>query len=367
MNIRASSIPRLLDCPGSQSDGMQINETSDDAELGTAIHYVIAKMIQGEDSEDEISRNVKVLHGVDRKDIYYYVMNALSFLNGLKEKHHIFCTVSEPSLSANIGEHKLSGHPDVIATGDDLHIIDWKFSNIDIEKFDQLKAYAYLWLVTKTTHRSYEGKIYLHLYSVMDNEYRTIIIKRDEIKKFSEEVLEALESQNIYKPSPVTCRYCPLKHTCAARKAALNSSIEAVTGYDIRSIIMQGKVIELMDKAKDIERLVNQVKKDVNLYLDEFGPIVENGYCMSRTAITRRDIDLNNKDSFLAASKLIGGNGMINLLGKVSLKKVVDEYKEQRKSTGDTRKVIDIVDDAKLQMQPFVKETTFHKTTIKGE
>lgn len=226
---RASQLPRLFRCPGSDAKpSIQVEDDSEPARLGTAVHDAIADYITstGDEPRPEMeayaakhglkeSRELKFLYWQARKT-WDYLHEAMPDVYGV-----------EVQMEIELDGVKLTGRPDVVALGEDeeLVVIDWKSGWMEGEYRDQLMGYYAL--ATK-------------MYGVHEKGKRITVMLREQtldVVDITPADLEAwLEKLQAVAASDERCAgghcmFCPLRGECDTYRQYIQNAAAAILPF----------------------------------------------------------------------------------------------------------------------------------------
>lgn len=147
MNLRASAMPRIRQCPGSALLEAHQN-TSEPAEVGTVVHEMLSEMVQGRQPDIKTYARQSDMDEVELRFLYF---NGVSmWRDGDTPLSGYF---SAPECEVEFGEQVglndlLTGHADIVSplAGNPRAriILDWKTGRLDSDYSAQLKTYAWL-------------------------------------------------------------------------------------------------------------------------------------------------------------------------------------------------------------------------------
>lgn len=237
-----SKLPRIIACPASalyESPVDQAATSSSYADEGTLAHALMAECL-----DNGIYIPTPALTGKYQltKSVLDAIQFSLDYAYSLKQSYiqrgvDVYDLVEQKvSLAGFVPSTNCEQLNDVAGTldyalvaGDTLHIVDWKFG-AGIEVYPdtpQLLAYALGKIAIPERALRYRT---VHCTIVQprittDEHVKTHIISMEDLLLWLHLTLvPALISINskhpIFKPSVSTCRWCPIKNSCAARKAS---------------------------------------------------------------------------------------------------------------------------------------------------
>jgi hypothetical protein len=101
LRLRCSALPLAFICPGSVRTGeLQINDTSDAAELGTAAHVGLARLVETGSVDWESVPEIAKRYGVDERELRMLLANGAKLWASVK--HSFPDALTELAFSAEI-------------------------------------------------------------------------------------------------------------------------------------------------------------------------------------------------------------------------------------------------------------------------
>ncbi len=314
ITIRCSSLPRIMSCPASLEVGeVQIQSSSDNASIGSAVHEVMADIIRSGDFNMPDLYPYSARHGVDVEEIRFLCWRGLAiwkqFANSLvdidvenEEKTAIESTEN--------GTYKtfLTGHVDVSAKMYDEEdegrgvIIDWK-TGIERDSDAQLMGYAALHFL------GWPVGVKIITANLREN-IVTIFDKTDEdIYQFVESVADVVNmEQKPYNPTADNCQYCPRRLDCPAKAKLAESSVMAMASvHSNHSLTTPEQLAGLYDAAESLSRTLEQYKDALKMAVKDEGSLkLTDGRVLTLEECERETISANC-DFWLTAQTFIGG------------------------------------------------------------
>jgi len=298
ITLRCSSLPLFMRCAGSVRGNVRINEWSEAADLGTAVHDALARHIKGLPVD---LPSVASLHGVDEgelRPLYHQGVKAWGELHPLGKS----IAEAERELSALIApDLELTGTADVLAkswtTGDwekggegpmAVSVIDWKTGRRDSDHREQLLGYAALALLT------YPDAVYAfgRIVWLRTDETEVYSLTREDLVLWRERLISKARETD-YRPGP-HCQYCPRHHSCPAHQDMQRGALAVMATHagPALSLVELGSAekLSLYHKAKSVGALAATVLEEVRAHVRSFGPIEAEGTKLQLIEETRRSL-----------------------------------------------------------------------------
>lgn len=226
--IRCSALPRVMACPASKhAPDIEIDESSELANIGTAVHAVMAEIVRCE--LDGMPENFDTLIGdeADPDECRKLAWNGLYLWQQFRDDAMVLHV--EEELAADI----VKGHPDVVfKTGDGrLVALDWKTGYIQKSYDDQLLGYLYLADFNASQGTELEGYVSITGWIRWHGQWDVTQYQQSDIVDWKRRLESAIESDT-YAPGE-HCTYCPMFHECAALARRTSSTIAKIIGEDL--------------------------------------------------------------------------------------------------------------------------------------
>lgn len=275
--IRASEVGRLLACHQSIRGDIRIDRQSDAADQGSAVHRALAKITRSSPIEERRSSvdywAITADYGVeDFKDFAYLVNSGRKFWRKILQP---ICTVPhvEEFLSVLIAPNiTLTGHPDLYWTHDAAGVIlDWK-SDREPDKFDhtaQLKSYA---LNVCLKHNLQNAKTITYYLRWQEKDIKEYSL--EELLKFKDEIVEAVNDSNPQFKTGRHCTFCKKADICEALTLQLRQQFLVLTGEEVPDIRGNPeKIMPTIKVGKALVKVVSRFNQQVNDEISRNGPI----------------------------------------------------------------------------------------------
>lgn len=295
MKVRASSLPIISNCAAAAvNPKVRIESPNDAANLGTAVHEVLASWIR-HGPESSLIDSVAARDGVDVSEMTPLSWWGWSAWQSIAE-HFPDPEVERGMVHAGEDGLILEGHADVRALSADgkrAMIADFKSGWIEGDWTEQMKAYAWLAL------RHFPGaeSAYAAVLLIRDHTLDASVWTRDELDQWRDELSEHLQDTSIYSPGP-HCRYCRRALECDANQLALTVAGRALAEKDVLMFptdpVERGRVLgTLLDRVKMVEDLCEQARDAIKACVGYGGPVpTGDGRQIQVRDEERREIDI---------------------------------------------------------------------------
>lgn len=331
--IRCSALPIVGVCgqASNKCNDIHIDPIGTNV-LGTAVHECLAEMVMG--------NRVDTVRAADSWGVNEKAVR-VAFYSGKGAWANLSEFFPEPEVEVELktalnGEVVITGHTDVIskyndpALGEDgeetVNILDWKFDELNTRYWKQQIGYAFLGM------KKYDVKTArMILLSLMSGEFWIQTITIDEAKAELEAIWKTAQDETFHPGEH--CRWCQNRYDCAGRNQMIISTIHDVTGekVSICDVIQAGELESLLGRIKIVKDTLKNLESNIK---DEIRDMkrVRSGdkYWFMRKEPHRRDIDLTEGNSWYRLQELVGQNSLIDLVGKISLKKVCEAITSKR-------------------------------------
>ena len=293
LTISPSQMDRILVCPPSvvtEGDGERIEEYSDRAPLGTAVHALLARLVLGQSVErtDIIARAKADNLDVDELSILYYI--------GRRMWEKVSSYFLEPQCEVEMMSDlapgiRLSGTADLVSVSGDLATVgDWK-SGRETEHMEQVRAYA--WLVAQE-HPEVEN-VSATLLWIRGEKAQSWNYGRAELNEWRERVVDTLVNprrKNVYRPGEA-CTYCPKRVHCGPRKEYERSALALFEG-DGGVTVPNDEVPALYEKIQALERALKQARSEITKRVHAAGGTLagKDGHVLTHQTRERKDLDV---------------------------------------------------------------------------
>ncbi len=304
ITIRCSSLPRIMSCPASLDVGeVQIQSSSENARIGTAVHEVMADIIRAGDFHMPELYPYADQNGVEVEDISFLCWRGLSIW---KQYAPVLQNVEVEQERATVisDEIELTGHPDVTATmeiGQGV-VIDWK-TGVEKECVDQLLGYAALCFTGNP-----QG-VKVIVANLRENVADVRNFESEDIDKFIEGGTAVVGmKKKPYNPTSENCQYCPRRLDCPAKAKFAESSVMAMESvHSNHSLTTPEQLAGLYDAAASLSRTLEQYKDALKMAVKDAGSITLPDGRVLTLEECERDTISANCDFWLTAQTFIGG------------------------------------------------------------
>ncbi len=223
--IHCSSLPRIRRCTASATaPAIDIGGNSPEANLGTAAHHGLRRMVDGIDINEE---ELISIYDVERGPLGVLLALGRRHWGQLRDFYPNTRTEVEMEAGLPPGDSGaiLTGTADVLALVEDMaevRILDWK-AGVDRDHGQQLRGYAWLALEAHPWAETAHVAVVNILGQTVDRERFT----RAEMDAWAALLVRDLTRAPQYNPGEA-CRYCPHGATCHAKTAMLREAAQSV-------------------------------------------------------------------------------------------------------------------------------------------
>lgn len=231
-SLRCSSLDAVFGCtPSVLGDGVRISSDNDGATVGKIVHSM---------GEDYVTRgkfdlkNAVAAEGLDDSaeeeiaKLMIYLMKAWEEVKQYFPTPKTECIVKSDPLDVNGITYQIQGTCDVLSPLGACNAIflDYKSGFLDDSYHHQMAGYAYsIWCVMGRPENTIITGIVIFL---RHRYYRVVKFTADSLRQWEYDLIHnVLPSTGKFKVGK-TCRYCELRHGCAARSAVVNGTLNAV-------------------------------------------------------------------------------------------------------------------------------------------
>lgn len=289
LNLRASSMPLIMVCPGAaRIPSVRIHEGGDAANLGSAVHRALRAVVAGVGVPwDEMSA-IATQYGCDEDELRMLCAMGSKLWGQIRESFPLALT--EVQLSYPLGQHAITGTADILSVADPsvVRVADWKTGRKDHDYSQQLRAYAAL-AMTQCPDAT--------------NATATILwVRSGEIENYTMTRAQALlwldsVAQNVicwkgtYEAGP-HCQHCPRSHECEAASAMMRRDA-ALIGTDAEAIatMQPADVLRLYHAADAAAKAAKRVHEAIKGRVLQAGDIAAGGSVLTIDTEKRRRLD----------------------------------------------------------------------------
>jgi hypothetical protein len=221
IKIRCSSLPLAMICPGSvrRDDGeIQVDPVNDAADVGTAVHFGLAKIVMGESPDVAMEATIERFQSVDVEELRPL------FWAGVRAWKQISEWMPEARAEIDIARGRLTGHIDFFSKLDGATkaaLCDWKSGRKDYICKAQL--FGYCWLAFDLFPELEE--ITAHAVWLRTGEIESYTANRARAAEwYAVDVGAVSEWDGVYRPGD-HCTYCRRNHACPAQTALVRRDV----------------------------------------------------------------------------------------------------------------------------------------------
>jgi hypothetical protein len=293
--LRASALPMAFACPASvRKAEIQINESNDAANAGTATHEVLQALPQTGKIDWEGIPEIAKRYGADPDETR--MLSAMGFKLWKQVNESFAHAMTEVSLELEILPGViLTGHTDALAVSQtSIRVGDWKSGRKDSDYSQQLKAYAAMALLSTEDMQEATGTALW----IRDQEIENYTLSRADALAWKQSLIDrVINWDGIYRPGK-HCAFCPRSHECEAVNAMVRRDIAAFTDKSLVArleceleTMPHSDVVSAYQKASLIVRYAERVREAVKAHIEKHGDIVADGVRISVDESTTRELD----------------------------------------------------------------------------
>lgn len=263
IKIRGSAADRALACAGSIAEPKYaINETSEAAFVGRAVHEACEPIVAGESPD---TTAIAQKHGVDHGEVA--ALTAFARQGWSEVKRYFPLAQSEVRLSGPVTK----GRADVVsATPEVLAFLDWKTGRVSDEHPGQLMAYADA--ARAQFFEPESGEVLAVEVWLRTRELKVERFTMAQLDGFRERLLEQIrKAGKEYNPGE-HCRFCPHLAACDAREKWLQSTANAIAAAPETGLADRELLGSLWERSRALRSALAQYEKAVDAALAE-GPL----------------------------------------------------------------------------------------------
>ena len=269
--LRASSVPRFMQCAGSQFLP-HVQSTGSAARLGTVAHIAAAEIVT--EQEPDIAFLAR-LHDVDESELWslrYAADTVWSECGGYFPEPKTEVTLPALNLQGESASAALSGTADIVSVPGDgtLRIADWKSGWREGMHAGQLKTYALLAMRAHDAESEAENidRVYASIFWMRNREIDGEWYSRELLEAWEQLLIEQLDKGAAGELVPGEgCTYCPVPDC-----PALRQQIALFQSPDADFQITSENVLQLHHLRAAIERRCGEVAKAVSHFVETSGP-----------------------------------------------------------------------------------------------
>lgn len=297
LRLRCSALPLAFLCPGSVHPGaLVIDERNDAADSGTAAHEGSVRLVEtGRVDWDAVPALAK-RHGVDERELRVLLHYATRLWAEVRESFPNASTEQELSYEAPDGSFVLTGHTDILAaSGDAIHVADWKFGRLDLDHSKQLEGYAVLGML-----RTQASEATATVLWARDCEAEHYTMAAASVGPWLERlVAEVVDWDGTFRPGS-HCAHCHRNHDCPAVNALVRRDVAAIADNDLvaqvedeaaLAAMAPEQIVAVLAKADMVVRFAERVRSAIRSHVMRNGDIVGGGKRLTLQHEERRALD----------------------------------------------------------------------------
>lgn len=249
IHVRASSLPLASRCAASLVKP-EIETDSAEGELGSAVHWMLAKMVHGE--RPTVDEALNLWPRVDRDELGRLYRAGCFCWPQIQERFPDPWTEMELVAPLDDAEPAvaLQGHVDVVDYSQgEIWVADWKSGYLDHDHEEQVRAYC--WLAMQAVKLDTARACVIRLRDCAGDYYS---YTRDELATWWQARCEQLRRQSLYVAGE-HCRWCKRAYECPANRQRLIVGLhvlanderlhrgEALSGEDLGKLYWHAKAV----------------------------------------------------------------------------------------------------------------------------
>lgn len=279
VSLRASGLPMAFRCAGSaRSATLAIEETSEPASLGSAVHEALRPLAEGAGLQWESLEAIADKWGVNRDELRMLCAIANKLWPTVAE--HFPDASTEVELVSSVYGVPFTGHADVLSVvGTVARGADYKTGRKDVDYAEQMRGYCALVLMT---YEQVQEVTFTVLW-LRDGDLQNYSMTRKQLAAWLESLrAKVIEWSGAYRPGP-HCDYCRRSHECDARNALVRRDVASLMDVhqDEASVIAQlapEQKLALYRRAKMVKETAERVTKAIRQNVEAYGNVVtDNG------------------------------------------------------------------------------------------
>ncbi len=285
LTLRCSGLPLAFLCPGSvrRDEGLRIDESGEDARLGTAAHEGLATLVATGRIDWEGVPELAQRHEVDEQALRGLLAQGLKLWTSVRESFPNASTEQPLEYTAPDGSFRLTGHVDVLgASLDTLHVGDFKTGRLDNDHAEQIKGYAALALHRAAKFATPVKQATAGVLWVRDEEYEHHTMPADQMPAWFERLrTEVVEWDGTYRVGD-HCKHCPRNHECPAGLALVrrdvaaiadNDTVSRVEDADALAAMSPDEIVSLLAKADLVVKYAERVRSAIRAHVVRNGEV----------------------------------------------------------------------------------------------
>lgn len=267
ITVRASSVPRLLECNQAAFAKVPIDVPNEMARIGSAAHEAGAAYITNGQVLD--TRELALRHNIDDNDELEYLIGSIRHAWEAELSKRFPDIVVEDRLEVTLHEDDdlrvvLSGSPDGISHGaTSVGVLDWKSGRLRENFYFQVEAYALLCSEVSGMTKATATVVWLR-----DRQWENFTFNESQLQWLKKAIVSAVTApQKTYRVGE-HCVYCPRFAECPARRNMVAQSMmdihnansqPTIAVKDVGTTLAAGKCVKkAVDEYRDL--LMHQIK-----------------------------------------------------------------------------------------------------------
>ena len=230
IDLRCSSLPRILSCPASRhAPAIEVQGDDDAARLGSAVHVAAELHVKSVAITGDAYTDLAAAWKVDVEELR--ILSNLARLCWDSLSQHFPAPTTELALvHCDEDGMTLSGHPDVFSIVEtQARVGDFKTGRTVGDHEDQLRGYGYLLLRRFPEVETFWGTT-IHVRTRTNGD--PIQMTRDDLDDWYADLVRTVGHEH-YRPSHESCQYCPRRLSCPARNEFLRDAAGILAGTDV--------------------------------------------------------------------------------------------------------------------------------------
>lgn len=304
ITIRCSALPRIVQChPSATPPAVKIDRPSGAADMGSGVHEFMRRSVAGfqaitHDEADGISE----MMGLDAEELRESCGIAWHSWRAIADYFPApACEVTLGPLT--VGDITLTGTADLVSVvGDCVQILDYKSGWADGDHEQQLRGYGRLALAKYPEATRVKGTIFRTRFA----ETQTWEWTRAELVEWFAELADRVAKRNeIYRPSPDVCGYCPRFYECPAAAALLKTAAalvaDAQNSFDIAARTPE-QLAGIVEAARLVAKVAEAAVDAVRPVVMAAGGVIplNDGRELAMVDVIRKEIDFPAGEDVIA-------------------------------------------------------------------
>lgn len=297
LEIRSSSLPRVMTCTGSLTFSDLKQEETDHAKEGTAFHEFVQLLHSGKNPGEVASNGV-----VYDADMHHYAGLVLPIIPPDAK--------AEPEIRYELANAVITGHLDYTwEEQDTLVVMDIKYGHrvVEVENNWQLISYA-IGQMIKSQKNYKDVKLMIvqprpHHYKGWVRSWTITVAELFEFYKKIQEVTDRVAEGKVSFVTSDKCKYCPaVGKECSALNNAFYNAIDVVINDHVRDDLTNVELASMLynyERIKDVFKIKMDAISDLAKSKIRSGETI-NGYSLAPQLGNRKWSKDFNADNFFA-------------------------------------------------------------------